>query len=581
MELKTATDLEAALADSENRFRCLVEYSSDAYLLYDEHGQVLDVNTSACDTFAQSRSDLVGGTLDELTHDGAGPLTETDEALCAGGARTLEVQARRADGTSFPAEVRVGLLESPAGQLFMALVRDVSERERSRERIEYLSGHDALTELPNSSLFAQEAEAAVDRARRTERQVAVLHVDLNRFSLVNQGLGSAGGDELLRQVAGRLREAARSMDVVARYSADEFLVLAPDLDPDLGEAGKGVEPIGPARAHALAAEVHTALKRPFKVGRNEVYVDAAIGISLFPLDADSVEILLRHADQAAQQAKRPGEGPTTQFAEETSDKWGRLWLATRLRKAVERQQLLLHYQPIVDLSSLPEGGAVPALSPHIYALEALVRWRDKKGVVPPAGFISLAEDLGLIGDIGRWVVREGCRQALEWRSAGLGPTIAFNVSLHELWQPDLVERIESEVSGAGLDPSSVIVEITESSAMTDPVRTERTLYALRRRGFRLAIDDFGTGHSSFGRLAELPCQMLKIDRSFVARLPDDPSAAAMVKAMLDLAQRLGMQAVAEGIETPEQLECLMANGCGLGQGFLFSRPVPPEDVPAL
>jgi PAS domain S-box-containing protein/diguanylate cyclase (GGDEF)-like protein len=580
MELKTTeTDFEGALADSENRFRCLVEYASDGYLLYDGDGRLVDVNSSACEAYGYSREELAGISLHELVaEDGSVErLTAIDEELCGGGAVTVEMTARCKDGRTFPAEVRVGLLESRSGRLFMALVRDVSERERSRERIEYLSGHDELTELPNCRLFSAETDAAVARARRAERQVAVLHVDLNRFSLVNQGLGSAGGDELLRQTAGRLREAARPMDVVARYAADEFLILAADLEPEASPAGAGGG--GAIEAHALADAVHGVFERPFDLDGNEVFVDAAVGISLFPLDADSASVLLRHADAAAAQAKRPGEGPTHQFAEETSDKWGRLWLATRLRKAIDANELRLHYQPIVNLEPLSPGeGAPEDLRPHVVGLEALVRWQDRDGLVPPAGFISLAEDIGLIDQIGQWVVRESCRQALEWQRAGARVGLSFNLSLRELWQPDIVERIAGEVRGAGLEPGAVTVEITETSAMTDPTRTERVLYELRRHGFGLAIDDFGAGHSSFSRLAELPCEVLKIDRSFVARLPGDASSAAMVTAMLELAERLGMRAIAEGIETAEQLDFLLARGCPLGQGFLFGRPVPPEQL---
>jgi len=584
MEQNTAeADLTEALAESENRFRCLVEYASDAYLLYHEDGRVLDVNTSACDAFGYARDELAGLPLGDLVDDpgAVGPLTEVDETLCGGGARTVEVTARRRDGRTFPVEARVGLLDGRTGRMFMTLMRDVSEREHDRRRIEYLSDHDELTELPNCRFFASQVEAAVDRAGRSDRHVAVLHVDLNRFSLVNQGLGSAGGDELLRQTAGRLREAARPMDLVARYSADEFLLLASDLAPERAEAGPQAEPAGPAVAHAIADAIHAALERPFEIDGTEVYVDAAVGISVYPLDADAAAILQRHADQAAQHAKRPGEGPTNQFAEDTSDKWGRLWLATRLRKAVDREDLLLHYQPIVNLRTLPQGEVPDRLGPHVDAFEALVRWRDRTGIVPPAGFISLAEDLGLIDAIGGWVVREGCREALRWHRGGGGPSIAFNLSLHELWQADIVERIHTAVTEAGLEPQSVIIEITESSAMTDAVRSERVLYGLRRHGFRLAIDDFGTGHSSFGRLSELPCQVLKIDRTFVARLPDDARAASMVTAMLELADRLGMRAVAEGIETVEQLEFLTAHRCPLGQGFLFSRAVPGEQVSLL
>ena len=579
-ERRQARDLAQALAESDNRFRCLIEYALDAYLEYDEDGRVRDANASACEAYGYSKEELRGLSVQNLV-DGGGHgsmFTEVDDKLCGGSARTLEVIARRKEGTTFPAEVRVGLVESHAGRRFMALVRDITERKRSEEQIEYLGEHDHLTGLPNSRLFTRVVEGSVERAERGRREVAVLHVDLNRFKLINQGLGSGAGDELLRQTASRLREAAQPMDVVARYSADQFLMLVPDIEAGPGEAPAS----GVAAARGRAEEIHRALARPFDIARTEVYVDASAGISVFPLDADGAGVLLRHAAAAAQQAKRPGEGPTKLFAGDTSDKWARLWLATRLRKAVERAELTLHYQPIVDLQSLSAGAdGQGRLGEHIVAVEALARWRTDEGLVPPAGFIPLAEDIGLIEAIGEWVAGEASRQAIAWRDAGTPLDVSVNLSLHELWQPDAAQRLGRQVAEAGLKPSSVIIEVTESSAMTDLTRTQRVIEELRSNGFRLAIDDFGAGHSSLGRLAELPCEILKIDRSFVRRLPEDPSAAAMITAMLELARGLDMQVVAEGIETQGQLEFLTERQCPLGQGFLFSRAVPSEEVPRL
>ena len=580
-ERRPAHDLEQALAESDNRFRCLIEYALDPYLEYDEDGRVLDANASACDAYGYSKEELRALSVENLVDGDADAtmFTQLDDELCGGSARVLEVVARRKQGSTFPAEVRVGLVESQAGRRFMALVRDISERKRSQQQIEYLGEHDLLTGLPNCRRFTKEVEGAIERAGRGGRsEVAVLHVDLNRFKLINQGLGSDAGDELLRQTASRLREAAQPMDVVARYSADQFLVLIPDVEAVAGEAPAA----GAAAARGRAEEIHRALARAFDIGRTELYVDASVGISVFPLDADGPGVLLRHAAAAAQQAKRPGEGPTKLFAGETSDKWARLWLATRLRKAVERGELVLHYQPIVELQSLPAGLAGGGrLGEHIVAVEALARWHTDEGLVPPAGFIPLAEDIGLIEAIGEWVAGEACRQAIAWREQGTTLDVSVNLSLHELWQPAAAERVTRQVAEAGLEPSSMIVEVTESSAMTDPTRTQRVLGELRRQGFRVAIDDFGAGHSSLSRLAELPCEILKIDRSFVRRLPGDASAAAMVTAMLELARGLGMQAVAEGIETQAQLQFLVERQCPLGQGFLFSRPVPSEEVPRL
>jgi len=562
-------------------FRCVVEYAADAFLLYDEAGCVLDVNEAACTTYGHPREGLVGLALSDLVDTGgdAADLLEVDVALCAEAPVELAGTHRRADRTTFPADVRVGTVDGPDGQRrFFALVRDVSERADSQRKLERAAESDGLTGLPSCSGFTRHLELAVERAQRRGHALAVLHVDLNRFRLINHGLGSAAGDELLRQTAWRLREAALADSVVARYSADEFLVLLPDLERD-GDAFAG--PI--AAAEAAAARVHEALGARFEVDGTELFVDASVGMSVYPLDADGASVLMRNADVASQQAKQPGQGPSKLFAGETSDKWARLWLATRLRKAVQREELVLHFQPIVDVGSLAAAGwrEGEPLAPHMVAAEALVRWQDQDGLVPPGSFIPLAEDLGLIEAIGRWVFGAVCRQADALRAHGRSLELSFNLSLREIWRRDLVEEIVARVRESTVDPSALIVEVTESSAMTDPVRTKAVLAELERHGFKLAIDDFGAGHSSLARLSQLPAQLLKIDRSFVARLEEDPGAAAMVTAMIELARNLGMRALAEGVETEAQLRFLVERGCPLAQGFLFARPVTPEELEAL
>lgn len=561
-------------------FRCVVEYAADAFLLYDDAGCVLDVNEAACETYLLSRQAIVGLAVSELVEAGpaATAFLDVDESLCADSAVQLEGIHLRADGSTFPADVRVGIVESDGRRLFFALVRDVTERARSASEIERLSEQDGLTGLPSGRLFVRHLELAVQRAERRGHGLAVLHVDINRFRLVNQGLGSAAGDELLRQTAWRLREVGGASDVIARYSADEFLILLPDLE----RGGEGFDaPI--AAAEATAARVHDALAPLFEVAGTELFLDATVGMSVYPLDADGGPVLMRNAEIAAQQAKRPGQGPSKLFAGETSDKWARLGLATRLRRAVEREELVLHFQPIVDVASLAAREWRPGdpLGEHMVAAEALVRWQDSGGLVPPGSFIPLAEDHGLIEAIGRWVFGAVCRQADAMRAHGRPLELSFNLSLREIWRRDLVEEIVERVGRSAVEPSSLIVEVTESSAMTDPVRTKAVLSELERHGFQLAIDDFGAGHSSLARLSQLPAQLLKIDRSFVARLDEDPSAAAMVTAMIELARNLGMRALAEGVETEAQLAFLVERGCPLAQGFLFARPVPAEELEAL
>jgi len=561
-------------------FRCVVEYAADAFLLYDEDGRVLDVNEAACATYRLPRPALLGLGLADLVEEGAAAteLLGIDESLCAEAPVELEGIHRRADGSTFPADVRVGTVDRDGRRHFFALVRDVSERARSASEIERLSEQDGLTGLPSGALFVRHVELAVQRAERRGHALAVLHVDLNRFRLVNQGLGSAAGDELLRQTAWRLREVGGPDNVVARYSADEFLLLLPDLER-LDESFAA--PV--AAAETLAAGVHDALAPSFEVDGTELFLDATVGLSVYPLDADSGPVLMRNAEVAAHQAKQPGQGPSKQFAGETSDKWARLGLATRLRRAIEGEQLVLHFQPIVDVASLAAAGWEPGqpLGPHMAAAEALVRWQDAGGLVPPNSFIPVAEDHGLIEAIGRWVFGAVCEQADRLSARGRDLELSFNLSLREIWRRDLVEEIVARVGRSTVEPSALIVEVTESSAMTDPVRAKAVLSELEGHGFQLAIDDFGAGHSSLARLSQLPAQLLKIDRSFVARLGEDPSAAAMVTAMIELARNLGMRALAEGVETEAQLAFLVERDCPLAQGYLFARPVPAEELEAL
>ncbi len=562
---------EPADGDGDRRFRCLVEHVSDAFLLYDDQGLLLDVNQAACEIYGYEREHLLTLSLDDLgAGAGAEELTGARQKLCDGDPMVLERVHRRADGSSFPAQVRVALLDAAGGEPLMALVRDESDHRRTEEQIAYLGDHDTLTGLLNHTSLTRNMELAIERAQRQGLAVALLHVDLNRFGLINDGLGREAGDDVLRQTASRLREVVDPMDLVARYSGDRFLLLLADrTDEDA--------PV--SEASACAEKVHRALATPFVVAGTELYVDAAVGISRCPADADSVDVLLRHAEAAARQAKRPGEIPSKIFAGDTSDKWARLWLATRLRTAVEQEQLQLRYQPIVDLTAMHRTAGEEPGEPRIVAAEALVRMQaDDGGLVPPSRFIPLAEDIGLIEGIGNWVLEEVCRQSQRWRGEGRALDLSFNLSLRELWQPGLVDRIRETAECAEVPPESLVAEITESTAMTDPVRAQAVLSSLREHGFRLAIDDFGVGHSSLTRLWQMPAETLKIDRSFISRLPDDPTAAAMVTAIIELAGNLGMRAIAEGVETEEQLAFLVQRGCPMAQGFLFSRPVPADQI---
>jgi diguanylate cyclase (GGDEF)-like protein/PAS domain S-box-containing protein len=446
---------------------------------------------------------------------------------------------------------------------------DVTDRKHAEERIAFLAYHDKLTALPNRTMFDELLALAIARADRHELGVAVLMLDLDDFKLVNDSLGHDAGDALLIQLARRLGEATRETDLVARPGSDEFLLLLADLDGRPASPG-GHESVSVA-AESVALRIQEALRRPFTVGETELYVTASLGISLFPNDASDAATLLKNAETAMFRSKRSGPGGYVLHAKDDADSIVRLSLSTRLRRAVEQEQWMLHYQPLIDLETGEMDG-----------VEALIRWPEPNGgLVQPGDFIPLAEEMGLIEAIGAWVVDEVCRQDRRWRDEGLHLNVSFNLSPRELWQPSVADRIVGPIIASGMDPSRVTVEITESMAMTDPDRTLGILHELHSRGVKLAIDDFGTGYSSLARLRYLPVNVLKIDRSFVRDLDRDEQNASMVSAMVALAANLGMTALAEGIETEAEWRAVVDRGCTRGQGYFFSRPVPAEEIVAM
>jgi diguanylate cyclase (GGDEF)-like protein/PAS domain S-box-containing protein len=440
---------------------------------------------------------------------------------------------------------------------------DITARKKSDEQVAFHTYHDELTGLPSREMFEELVALSVARAQKHDGAVAVLAVDLIDFRLVNDSLGRRAGDELLIKVAERLREATRETDLVARRGGDQFLLLLADLD---------VEDSGPdaavLRAESVAQRVHESLSAPFSVSDTEVYLGAAIGVSLYPRDADDAPSLQRNAETAMFDAKRAGGTDFVLSGGAGADSGARLHFVSRLRKAVDAQRWTLHYQPVVDLA---DGTMV--------GVEALIRWIEPDGtIVPPNDFIPLAEELGLIERIGAWVVSELTYQVAAWRELDIDIEVGFNLSPRQFWQPDLAHRIQQEFQMGGVDPRRVIVEVTETSAMMDPDRAQQVLQELTDAGFAIAIDDFGTGYSSLSRLRHMPVRVLKIDRSFVSNVQEDRQSASIVSAFLELAKGLDLVTLAEGIETAEELAFLRERGCRLGQGFYFSKPVPPEEI---
>jgi len=438
----------------------------------------------------------------------------------------------------------------------LASGEDITERLRAEQEISRLAYFDPLTGLPNRTQLEAELRRCVNRCARSGRAVALLLVDLDNFKLVNDSFGHGAGDRLLRRIAGRLR-GLEGNGMLARLGGDEFLILLPELE-DGGE---------PA-ARTVADEVARRLSEPFKVSGAVFHVQASVGISLYPEDAQAAVELLQHADMAMYQSKGRGRAASTVYAQVAHDPLERLSLPARLRRAIAKDELVLHYQPIVELAT-----------GHLAAIEALVRWNDPdRGLVYPDAFIPAAEEMSLLEPIGDWVLGAIARQVLEWRAAGLAPHVNFNVSPRQLHRPDFAGELAARLEELAIDPSWLTMELTESATLREPERIGPILRELNEGGLRLAIDDFGAGWSSLARLRLLPVHTLKIDRSFLREIPEDPEAGAIVDAVIALADALGMDTVAEGVETRVQALFLAAQGCRLAQGRYFGDPVPAEEL---
>ena len=435
----------------------------------------------------------------------------------------------------------------------IGLIRDITERKTAEQQIEYQAYHDALTGLANRRLFQEHLSLALALAGRHQRLVAVLFLDLDHFKLINDSLGHTVGDELLKQVARRLKNVLHDGDTVARVGGDEFTIVIQEL-------------VRREDVAHIAQKVLHAIAEPFDAGGHRLYITTSIGITIFPDDGDDAETLLRNADTAMYRAKAEGRNTYQMSTQE------RMLLENGLHRAVEQGEFDLFFQPQIDVGT----GA-------IIGMEALLRWNDPaRGIIEPADFIGVAEERGFIVIIGDWVIREACREARKYVDRGApGFRVAVNISARQFRDPSLVSTIEAALREAGIAPSVLEIEITESIAMENAEATIAMLTELRAIGVSIAIDDFGTGHSALSYLKRFPIDALKIDRGFVLDLPESFEDAAIVQAIIQLAKGLGLRVVAEGVETEQQLAFLREHGCTEVQGFYFSYPVPAEELSAV
>jgi diguanylate cyclase (GGDEF)-like protein len=460
----------------------------------------------------------------------------------------------RRDGFESAIEDSAAPIHDRAGRVIGAVIvfHDVSAARAMSIQMTHSAQHDLVTNLPNRLLLNDRISQAIALAHRQKRPLAVLFLDLDRFKYINDSLGHAAGDKLLQSVAKRLLAGVRGSDTVSRQGGDEFIILLSEISH-------------PEDAATSARKILLSVSAPHSIGGQDLHIDGSMGISVYPGDGEDAETLIKNADMAMYHAKESGRNNFQFFKAEMNRKAvERQFLEGSLRRALEREEFLLHYQPKVNLDT-----------GEITGVEALVRWQQpERGLIPPAQFVPIAEDCGLIVKIGRWVLREACRQGRAWQDAGLPPLpIAVNVSAVEFRHKDFVESVRTILSETGLEARYLELEVTEGVLMDDAESTASVLRELKMMGVHLAVDDFGTGYSSLSYLRQFPIDVLKIDRSFVNQITADPDDSTIVNAIINMGKSLKHLVVAEGIETQLQRAYLQTQSCAEGQGYLFSRPL--------
>ena len=558
IERKTVED---ALYVEKERAVVTLNSIGDAVLCTDISGNITYLNLVAETMTGWRREEATGKRLAEVFRiiDGSTRKTARDPMeMAVEQNRTVGLTVNcvliRRDGFESLIEDSAAPIHDRAGRVTGAVIvfHDVSAARAMSIQMTHSAQHDVVTNLPNRLLLNDRISQSISLARRQRKHIAVIFLDLDRFKYINDSLGHATGDQLLQSVAKRLLAGVRGSDTVSRQGGDEFVILLSEITY-------------PEDAATSARKILLSLSAPHSIVGQDLHIDGSIGISIYPEDGEDAETLIKSADTAMYHAKENGRNNFQFFKAEMNLKAvERQSLESGLRRALEREEFLLHYQPKVNL----ETG-------DITGVEALIRWRQPdRGLVPPSQFVPIAEDCGLILHIGRWVLREACRQARAWQDAGL-PTVpvAVNVSAVEFRDKGFVEGVRAILSETGLEACYLDLELTEGVLMEDGESTAAVLRTLKMMGVHLAVDDFGTGYSSLSYLRQFPIDVLKIDKSFVHQISGDPNDSAIVSAVIDMGKNLKQRVVAEGIETQEQLAFLQARHCAEGQGYLFSRPL--------
>ncbi|OHX35426.1 two-component system response regulator [Methylomonas sp. LWB] len=561
-DITARREMENLLRESEERFHSSFEMAAIGMALVSLDGAFLQVNNALCETFGYGRAELLNGRLRMLMPDGEPHhlLDQCLHQLLADERPTFQIELEclhKTAGKRVWTLLSASLVRGPDGvpQYFIVQVQNISNRKYAEQQLIYLANHDPLTGLLNRDQFHARLTQALSTARRHGSKLALMFLDLDRFKLINDTLGHRLGDLLLQATSDRLKSTVRANDVLARLGGDEFIVLLNDITHSDDVA-------------RIAQKTIDILTQPFTLEGNDLVVTASVGISVFPDDGKDSHTLLMNADTAMYLAKERGKNNyqfyTLAMTERSLE---RMTVERGLRRALAERELRLHFQVQIDSVSGLATGA-----------EALVRWQHPEwGLVYPDRFITVAEETGLIVQVGAWVLREACLQAKAWIEHG-GPfaSVAVNVSARQFLEANLFQTVKDILSETGLNPNALELEITESAVMQNPESTLQVLRQFQALGVRLSIDDFGTGYSNLTYLYRFPVQSVKIDRSFVIGLAEDGSSKTLVRAIVALAHELRLSVVVEGVETAEQLAFLTAQGCDSLQGYLFSRPVSAE-----
>ena len=568
-----------ALRDADARTSAILQAIPDLLFELDSDGRFVDYHSPRSDLLFTPPENFIGKTVSEVMPAAVAPIcmAALQGAADTGSSSGQQYELQLPHGR-FWFELSVSRKDNAPGDRpnFIVLSRDITERKEAEQKIARLAFFDGLTGLPNRLSFVERVDREIRRAKRAGEKLGVLFMDLDGFKAINDTMGHSAGDLALQWAAERLRQGVRPADMVsrstsawgglpgaevelARLGGDEFTALIIDVKR-------------PQDALVVAHRILNVMRRPFILHDREVILTASVGIAMYPQDGEDAATLLKHADTAMYLAKDVGRDNCQFYSSSLTEMaLKRMALETDLRLALERQEFSLVYQPQFDVAT-----------GRISSVEALLRWtRPGHGGVPPVEFIAVAEQCGLILPIGQWVLHRACNDAVQWQAAGLDVSVAVNLSPQQFKDPQLVKMVADMLAQSGLNPERLELEITEGAVMEDTVATLATLHAFRKRGVRIALDDFGTGYSSLSYLKRMPLSSLKVDRSFVTGLPGDAENHAIVRAILAMADSLGLSVTAEGVETLEQAQALKAMACNFLQGFFFSRPVVAEHVPHL